>query len=150
MLNQSADYALRAVLFVAQRGEDTSCTARSIAKAIGVPPNYLGKVLNALANAGVLTSTRGPRGGFRLAGTPAEVTLADVAGPFQNLPERHVCLLGDRPCDATRPCGAHERWQGMTDQVAAFFTTTTLAGMLDGDAVPARMRGPTHTTLEGR
>lgn len=150
MLYQSADYALRAVLFVAQRGAQTSCTARSIAKAIGVPPNYLGKVLNVLTNAGVLASTRGPRGGFRLVDTPSELTLADVAGPFQKLPERHVCLLGDRPCDAMRPCGAHNRWQEMTGQVTAFFRTTTIAGMLNDDRDAALLQIPTQTTLQGR
>ena len=142
MLNQSADYALRAVLYVAQAGTTRSCTAGVIARAIGVPQNYLGKILNALTNAGVLTSIRGPRGGFRLARRAEEVTLADVAGPFQRLPERRVCLLGDRPCHAVNPCVSHRKWQTMTDQVSAFFMSTTIAGMLEGD-VSAPVPTPT-------
>ncbi|MEX1183248.1 MAG: Rrf2 family transcriptional regulator [Gemmatimonadota bacterium] len=138
MLNQSADHALRAVLFVAQRGGARACTARAIAAAIGVPHNYLGKVLNTLTSAGVLTSSRGPRGGFRLANGAALMTIADVAGPFQRLPERRVCLLGDRPCDPTLPCAAHRQWQTMADQVTGFFRTTTIASMLDADVCATR------------
>lgn len=134
MLNQSADYALRAVLYVAQRHGESSCSARTIADALGVPQNYLGKVLNTLTSAGVLTSTRGPRGGFRLTTSPDRVTIADVAGPFQPLPTRSMCLMGDRPCDPANPCSAHGHWQSITDRVTDFFRKTTIAVMLDGDA----------------
>lgn len=134
MLNQSAEHALRAVLFVAQQGTKGSCTANAIARALGVPRNYLGKVLHALTCAHVLRSVRGPHGGFRLAVGPDVLTLADVVGPFQRLPEQHVCLLGNRPCDPASSCGSHRYWQNMADQINAFFTTTTIARMLDGDA----------------
>ncbi|HEX6134666.1 MAG TPA: Rrf2 family transcriptional regulator [Longimicrobiales bacterium] len=130
MLNQSADYALRAVLYVAQNGERRACSADVIATALGVPRNYLGKVLNALTHADVLNAVRGPRGGFRLARPAEQVTLASVVEPFQRLPARRVCLLGDRPCDAATPCSAHRLWQQMTEPVTDFFRDTTVARML--------------------
>jgi len=134
VLNVSADYALRAVLCVAQPKGGRAWTTSSIAKATGIPRNYLGKVLHALVGAGVLASVRGPHGGFRLAVPATEMTLADVAAPFQKLPERSLCLLGNRPCDRTRPCIAHRRWQEASDQVTSFFRGTTIAAMLAGDA----------------
>jgi Rrf2 family protein len=130
MLNQSADYALRAVLFMAQHGEETACTADAIAGALGVPRNYMGKVLNTLARVRLLRSVRGPHGGFRLAEQPDRLTVARVIAPFQRLPERRTCLLGDRQCDPGRPCGAHQRWRQMAEPVAEFFRTTTIAAML--------------------
>lgn len=136
MLNQSADYALRAVLYVARSDGRRSCKAGAIAKAIGVPRNYLGKVLHGLVTAGVLTSVRGPNGGFRLAVAPAHLTLAAVVEPFHRLPERKVCLLGDRPCDSAQPCVAHRHWQRIADQVTSFFRTTTIAEMLREDDGP--------------
>lgn len=136
MLNQSADYALRAVLFMAQADTRRSSSASEIAAAIGVPRNYLGKVMHTLAHAGVLTSVRGPRGGFKLALDARELTLADVVGPFQRLPERRTCLLGNRACDAETPCAAHRHWQAVAGRVTSFFRTTTIAGMLEG--MPAR------------
>lgn len=130
LLNQSSDYALRAVLFLAQRDGRKACPAKAIAKATGIRPNYLGKVLHALVSAGVLTSVRGPQGGFRLAVAAAELTLEDIAGPFQRLPERSMCLLGDRLCDAANPCVSHQHWQNIADQVTSFFRTTTIAALL--------------------
>lgn len=135
MLNQSADYALRAVLYLTRSADAGSRSADAISAALGVPRNYMGKVLNTLARAGVLTSVRGPRGGFRLAVHPAQLRIEAVIEPFQRLPERRVCLLGDRPCDAGHPCDVHVRWRRMSDPVTAFFRDTTIAELLDpGDA----------------
>jgi Rrf2 family transcriptional regulator, iron-sulfur cluster assembly transcription factor len=137
MLNQSADYALRAVLYVAQRTDDGSCSADVVAAATGIPRNYLGKVLHALTQAHVLTSIRGPNGGFRLA-QPAELlSLADVVEPFQKLPSRQVCLRGNRECDSADPCESHRRWQDMADRITSFFRDTTVATMLRDQVDPA-------------
>src|SRR5690606_35341131 len=106
MLNQSADHALRAVLYVAQHGARRACSAEAISTSLGVPRNYLGKVLNSLTRAGVLTAVRGPRGGFRLAHPAHQLAIESVIEPFQRLPQRRVCLMGDRPCIAETPCGA--------------------------------------------
>ena len=136
MLNQSADYALRAVLFVAQPRGRRSCPTSAIARATGIPRNYLGKVLHALVEAGVLLSVRGPHGGFRLAAPTSELTLADVAAPFHKLRVRRVCLLGNRPCDGTKPCAAHQHWQQAMDEITSFFKTTTIAALLGGEPAP--------------
>jgi Rrf2 family protein len=130
MLNSSADYALRAVLYMARQAPDRSCSAAAVSAALGVPRNYLGKVLNTLAHAGVLTSVRGPRGGFRLGKPASLLSLRDVVQPFQQLHARRVCLLGDRPCDASQPCDVHIRWQNMAKSVTEFFHETTIAELL--------------------
>jgi Rrf2 family transcriptional regulator, iron-sulfur cluster assembly transcription factor len=132
MVNQSADHALRAVLFVARSTTGEPCSADVIAASIGVPRNYLGKLLNTLTQTGVLHSVRGPRGGFSLAVSPSELSLADVVEPFQRLPERRACLLGNGACDPANPCDSHERWQEMSDRLTAFFQATTVAAMLSG------------------
>jgi Rrf2 family transcriptional regulator, iron-sulfur cluster assembly transcription factor len=132
MLNSSADHALRAVLFVARQPVETRCSAEHIAGAIGVPRNYLGKVLHTLSQVGVLESVRGPRGGFRLAVPAESLTLAEIVEPFQRLPERRACLLGNGACNPDSPCDSHERWQDMSDQLTTFFNDTTVAAMLNG------------------
>lgn len=130
ILNQSAHYALRAVLFLAQHSEAGAQNADVVAAAIGVPRNYLGKVLHTLGRARVVTSVRGPHGGFRLAAAPDCIALEAVITPFQQLPTSSVCLLGDRVCNPSQPCGAHARWRSMSDPVTAFFRETTVASML--------------------
>jgi Rrf2 family protein len=80
LLSQTTEYALRAVLHIASQPDGTPVRANALASAIGVPQNYLSKTLHQLARAGILTSTRGPTGGFQLA-VPA--TWAPIATALQ-------------------------------------------------------------------
>lgn len=81
-MTQAADYALQATIYLARRQEGERVTAAYIAEALAIPRNYLSKILYALAQAGVLDSTRGPRGGFRLGMKPGDISLARVIEPF--------------------------------------------------------------------
>jgi Rrf2 family protein len=129
MLNQSAEYALRAALYMAQGG-DGAYKAPDIASALGLPNTYLSKVMHQLVRAGVLRSVRGPTGGYTLARDPGRISLNDIASPFQALQPRSQCLLGNRACDRTHPCAAHGRWSRINDTIASHLNNTTLADML--------------------
>jgi Rrf2 family protein len=131
MLSQTAEYALRAVLHVAEHGRDRPVAVGDIAAALDVPRNYLSKTLHQLARTGVLASTFGPGGGFRLGVAAERLTLDAVVGPFDTPGARH-CLLGRSRCRDSDPCPAHERWKGIAEQVRGFFSTTTVADLLAG------------------
>jgi Rrf2 family protein len=130
MLSQTSHHAIRALLFLAQRPEGELVPATRIAAALGAPANYLAKTLNALARNGLIASTRGPAGGFRLARSAADITLAEIDDCFGEVRPAAVCLLGDRSCDAGHPCTAHARWCAMQEQVRAPLFSTTLAALL--------------------
>ena len=148
MLSQTSEHAIRALLFLAQRPAGEAVPATRIAAALGAPANYLAKTLNALARTGLIASTRGPAGGFRLSRAAGEITLAEVDDSFGELRPAAVCLLGDRPCDGRFPCAAHARWTSVCDQLRAPLRATTLADLLDPrvselDAgAPAGIHGP--------
>ena len=110
MLSTTSDYALRAILVLAQAKDDRPMRADEIARATGSPPNYLAKTLNALAKAGLVTSARGPFGGFVLAVPAAELSLAHIIDCFDEPRPQTKCLLGTVACDPARPCAAHQRW----------------------------------------
>ena len=67
MLSKTSEYALRAVLFLARESRDIPVPAGDIATGLDVPANYLSKILHTLSRAGVVSSERGPGGGYRLA-----------------------------------------------------------------------------------
>ena len=69
MLTQTSEYALRAMVYMARKGEGKYAGVKEIAKATEVPSNYLAKILQQLAKAGVLESQKGFGGGFRGGGT---------------------------------------------------------------------------------
>ncbi len=141
MLSQTAEYALRAVLFIAER-ENGPIRVGDVAEGLGIPQNYLSKILHTLARSGVLNSTRGVHGGFQLAVPADELSLFTVVTPFDQLDQRRQCLLGRSQCSDRTACAAHHRWKEVADAVSDFFNTTTVADLIgDGGRLTALTRG---------
>lgn len=136
MLSQSAEYALRAVLYLARNGAGERLRSDQISAALGVPRNYTGKVLHTLTRSGVLASVRGPGGGFTLARPADHLSLFDVVEPFGGLLEKRTCLLGQDECSDQAPCTAHAHWKSVGDRVAFFFRETTVGAMVAGAPLP--------------
>jgi len=128
MLNQTVEYALRAVIHIG-RDPSTSLRASEVAKAIDAPRDYIAKILGQLVRAGILESGRGPCGGFRLSGSPDEIHLADVVNVFGQSAARR-CLLGHGVCGETPSCVVHKRWAPIATSMNGFFADTTLADLL--------------------
>lgn len=135
MLSQTSEYALRAVLVLAGRYGIGSLSADEIADATGAPRNYLAKTLNLLVKEGILSSSRGPQGGFSLAISPDKLTLADVIDCFDDERAHSRCLLGNGPCDPANPCAAHEMWKNITATRREPLATTTVTELLLGTGV---------------
>jgi Rrf2 family transcriptional regulator, iron-sulfur cluster assembly transcription factor len=134
MLSQTAEYALRAVLYLARA--DRPVAADQIAEALGAPRNYLSKTLHALAKAGIVKGLRGPNGGFRLAVPAQDLTLARVIDAFDGAEKTSMCLLGGVPCSGATPCDAHHRWSAIAQSARGPLATTTVAELLGlGQAV---------------
>jgi Rrf2 family protein len=129
-LSQTAEHALRAVLYLAREPNGARVPAETIADALAAPRNYLAKTLGALVKAGVITSARGPHGGFRLAIPAADLNLARVVRPFMEPIGSAVCLAGDRACDGRDPCTTHERWSAVQADLLAPMERTTIADLL--------------------
>jgi Rrf2 family protein len=127
-LSSTAQNALRAVLYLAERGNEVPVRVDDIALALRTPRNYLSKTLHALSRAGVLQSTRGPKGGFQLSRVPDQLWLSDVIAPFQPVGERR-CLMGREACGDADPCRAHHRWSQVAAGVEAFFAQTSVADL---------------------
>lgn len=144
MLSNTAEYALRAVLYLAESGADAEGTpvrVDTVSEALDVPRNYLSKTLHLLAKRGVLTSMRGPTGGFRLAIAPDALHLHEVIEPFDPIETRRSCLLGRPKCGDEDPCAAHLRWKAVSERIAAFFRETTVADLLERPQAAAGVVG---------
>jgi Rrf2 family protein len=129
-LSQTAEHALRAVIYLARQPNGSRVPAEVIAEALAAPRNYLSKTLGLLAKAGVISSARGPNGGFRLAVPAGELTLARVVAPFNEHGRSGVCLTGDRRCDGLNPCVTHEQWAAVQADLLAPMEGTTIADLL--------------------
>jgi Rrf2 family protein len=141
MLSKTSQYALRAILYLARQPVDRRVRASDVAEDLGIPANYMAKILHSLARNGLLRSERGPGGGFRLARAPHEVTVADAIEPFEKLATRRMCLLGRSVCRDSSACAVHERWKVASEGMFEFFRETTVAELQE--TAPAKsINGP--------
>lgn len=147
MLSQTGVYALQAVLHLARQGGGEAVSAASMAEALEIPANYLAKVLHRLAREGVVASTRGAHGGYRLTDPADSVTVASVVAPFQELRPSRTCLLGG-PCDLENPCSAHARRTAWTASALDVLEKTTLADLLDGAPIQESLTAPAPSETE--
>ncbi len=143
LISQTGMYALRAVLYLAEQDGTKLTRVGEIAADLEVPRNYLSKVLHVLGRAGLLTSTRGPHGGFRLRMDPSRLTLQQVVEPFTEGAGASTCLLGRKRCSDLSPCQAHERWKRASDAVRTFFHTTTVQELIRVGGAEAALAAPT-------
>lgn len=131
LLSQTGKYALRAAIYLAERGGDAAVPVGEIAAALDVPRNYLSKILHQLVRGGVLASVRGPRGGFRLARGARELSVARVLEPVDSVDAlgKRRCLLGRPACSDTDPCPLHERWSDLADDIVELLEGTSLGAL---------------------
>lgn len=128
MFSQTVQYALRATLYITEQSP-RAVRIPEVAGAVRAPANYLAKILGKLARAGVLRSTRGPAGGFRVAARVERASLASVVAVFEPTTRRR-CLLGGAVCAASTSCQVHERWAPIADSTTAFLQNTSIADLL--------------------
>jgi Rrf2 family transcriptional regulator, nitric oxide-sensitive transcriptional repressor len=130
MLSITSQYALRALCHLARQSGAT-VLGRDLARSVEIPANYLSKVLLALRNAGLVETSRGSGGGYRLRKAPDKVYLIDVVELFEEISiTKPSCFLGrSRPCSATTPCTAHFAWQGVLEAYLGFLTSTSLSAI---------------------
>ena len=141
MLSQTAEYALRTILYIAQRTEEEGpVQTEALAEALDIPRNYLSKILHRLAQEGLLQSTRGRGGGFVLTRSPRHLPIIDIVGLFDQITATRRCLLGRPTCSDVNPCDAHAAWKDMSDRVARFFRDTTVGDLLGQTAAAAALR----------
>ena len=129
MISQTAEYALRAIVFLGhQAGEP--CTTAQLADEIDAPPSYLAKVMKGLTRAGIVGSQRGIHGGFMLARDPEDMTVLEVVNAvdvFHRIPQ---CPLG-QPAHTSGLCPLHRRMDNVMAAAEKALEQTTIGEVLD-------------------
>ena len=95
-LNVTTDYAVRIVLYLASKKDVAN--SGEIAREMGIPPNYILKLMKTLKEGGVLSEKRGVDGGFMLKAAPEELTLWTILNLFEKTMVINKCLEGDPYC----------------------------------------------------
>ncbi|MFT4546885.1 MAG: Rrf2 family nitric oxide-sensitive transcriptional repressor [Verrucomicrobiales bacterium] len=94
MISQTSEYALRAIVFLGNEGVPR--TGAQISEATKAPSDYLSKVMRRLVRSGIVSSQRGPQGGFSLLRPPIQLTILDIVNAVDPLKRIHECPLGNK------------------------------------------------------
>ncbi len=147
MISQTAEYALRAVVFLASQNDPQ--TNQQIAAATRVPAGYLSKVLQNLARAELVQSQRGLHGGFTLLKQPKKISVWDVINAVDPLQRIRSCPLGLKS-HGVNLCPMHRRLDDAMESVERAFRNSTVAELL-ADPNPSRpLCDFPHTTAKKR
>ena len=140
-ITRAADYAVRVMIHLASLPPGASVHRPDIAKATGVPQDFLSKVLQHLVQAGMVASQRGAGGGFRLAVASSNVSLLDVLEVIEGPTRLNVCLRPGPSCARKVWCAAHAVWveaQAALERVLSSASMAKLAEQCAGNIAPDR------------
>src|SRR6185437_9084334 len=132
MISQTAEYALRAVVFLAKNA-NTAYTTDQIAKVTQVPAPYLSKVLQPLIKARLVQSQRGLGGGFSLATTAEKITILQVINAVGPIERIETCPLGLEDHKGNL-CPLHKRLDDAVALIENAFAKTTISELLQAPA----------------
>ncbi len=128
MISQTVEYALRAIVTIAQH-EGQPCTAQQISLLTQVPAPYLSKLMQGLVRAGVVNSQRGLHGGFVLLKKPDELSIWEVVDAVEPFKRILHCPL-DLKSHGTTLCPLHRRLDRAMAMVEEQFRSTTIFDVL--------------------
>jgi Rrf2 family protein len=112
MLSNASKYAINAVLFLALNSNiERKVGVKEIASNINVPVPFLAKLLQDLARKGVVSSSKGPNGGFYLTDENRSQKLLVVVDEIDGLVKLEQCVLGLTNCSSEKPCPMHSMVQ---------------------------------------
>jgi Rrf2 family protein len=128
MISLTAEYALRAIVWMARRA-DRAVGTREIAEATHVPVGYLSKVLQALARRGLVQSWPGRAGGFLLSRKPAAISVLDIVQAVDPIQRVERCPLGLRQHRGGL-CPLHRRLDQAAALVEQAFAACSIAELV--------------------
>lgn len=129
LINQTSEYALRAMAVMAIRWSDGRITSAEISEMAHIPSHYVSKVMRRMVQAGLVRAQRGHGGGFVLARPPEQITLLQVLTATDFQLDITRCAFGFGNCDPDKPCPLHPAYKVLNDGFMHWAATTTLASV---------------------
>lgn len=133
MLSNTSKYAIRAIIYLALNAKDQSKIGiKQISKELDIPMPFLGKILQSLAKHKILSSTKGPHGGFGFNRSPYEISLMDVVEVIDGLDSFNECILGLESCSKdSAHCPIHKNYADIRSQLKNLFDTENIGELAD-------------------
>ncbi|MFA6403699.1 MAG: Rrf2 family transcriptional regulator [Salinivirgaceae bacterium] len=131
MLSNTSKYATRAVIYLAvhaERGQKIGI--KKISDALDIPSPFLGKILQVLVRRKILSSTKGPNGGFGVGKKPNQISIYDIIIEMDGDSLFNSCLLGAGSCETSKNeggyCAMHNEFSVVRHQMIDLYKTKTI------------------------
>ncbi len=109
-ITRQADYAVRAMVYLAQLGPEERAATGQIAQEKSIPPSFLAKIVSQLSVAGLLQTSRGARGGVSLAKPADAISLLDVIEAIDGPIQLNDCVANNVSCTYDEDCPLKPVW----------------------------------------
>jgi len=109
-ITRQADYALRAILYLAKLELNQKAATSQIAEEQKIPPSFLAKIISQLSIAGLIRTSRGAHGGVSLARKPEAISILEVVESIDGPISLNECTLDPDVCVFSETCPIHEVW----------------------------------------
>lgn len=131
MISTRGRYAVRILLDLAEHADGALIPMKEVAARQGISLKYIERIMPALQNSGLIESTHGIGGGYRLAKPPETVTLWEILSLAEGDLAPVACLeTGAEPCGRAPICKTLPVWQGYYALTKDYFSNLTLADLL--------------------
>lgn len=132
MISKSCKYAIRATIFIASKAkEDIKMSVKEIAKEIEAPVAFTGKILQILNKNKIVTSLKGPYGGFFCEENQLDLPIIEVVSAIDGTAVFTDCIFGLHQCSNEHPCPMHHQYATTRDQMQASFQNNTIRSLAE-------------------
>lgn len=129
-LTSKGRYAVTAMLDLALHANQGPVTLAAISDRQGISLSYLEQLFTRLRRNGLVSSTRGPGGGYLLSGDAADIAVADVVSAVDESVNATRCG-GEENCQGGKRCLTHDLWTELGDQIFTFLSEISLAQLVE-------------------
>lgn len=128
MFSKTAEYALRATIFIAQKGTvDHKLSIVEVSSAIDSPQSFTAKILQLLTkDERVVSSARGPNGGFYMKDAAKKLPVLSVLEAINEDYVLRKCVLGLKACSEVNPCPMHSEYKSIRAKLTNLFEKKTI------------------------
>ena len=129
LYSNACSYTIRAMTQLALMRPDGYVLVSKLCNEGDLPRHFVAKMFQQAVHSGLLTSAKGPGGGFALARPPDQITLHDIVACIDGTEDFDQCVLGMVTCDDLQPCPLHDEFKPVRIEIKQFLLQTTLDGM---------------------
>ncbi|WP_309609491.1 Rrf2 family transcriptional regulator [Flavobacterium sp.] len=128
MFSKSCEYAIKAMIFVAQKSKDENrIGVKEIANGIDAPEHFIAKILQDLGKKKLINSVKGPNGGFYMDKTNLKSSISDIVKAIDGDGIYKDCVIGLKLCSEKNPCPVHFEYKEIKKNLIKMLEESTIA-----------------------